>query len=134
VFDWQFWRNTDDRDVIKFLKMFTDLELNKIEKLKNEDINKLKILLANEAASMLHGKSAATKAEKTAKATFESGGSAFVAADLPCSIEAASFAKRIFNLLISSFFNFSILFNSKSVNILRNFITSLSSVFLQNCQ
>jgi tyrosyl-tRNA synthetase len=77
---WQFWRNTDDKDVIKFLKMFTDLDLNKIEKLKNEDINKLKILLANETTSMLHGKSAATKAEKTAKTTFESGGSG---ADLP---------------------------------------------------
>ena len=68
---WQFWRNTDDRDVIKFLKMFTDLELKKIEKLKNENINKLKIILANETTSMLHGKSAATKAEKTAKNTFE---------------------------------------------------------------
>jgi len=72
---WQFWRNADDRDVIKFLRMFTDLELKKIEKLKNENINKLKIILANEATSMLHGKSAAVKAEKTAKATFESGGS-----------------------------------------------------------
>ena len=68
---WQFWRNTDDRDVIKFLKMFTDLELNKIEKLKNENINKLKIILANEATSLLHGKPAAAKAEKTAKNTFE---------------------------------------------------------------
>ena len=64
---WQFWRNTDDRDVIKFLKMFTDLELEKIEKFKNENINKLKIILANEATSLLHGKAAATKAEKTAK-------------------------------------------------------------------
>jgi tyrosyl-tRNA synthetase len=72
---WQFWRNTDDRDVVKFLKMFTDLELKKIEKLKNENINKLKIILANEVTSMLHGKSAAVKAEKTAKSTFESGGS-----------------------------------------------------------
>ncbi len=71
---WQFWRNTDDRDVIKFLKMFTDLKLNKIEELKNENINQLKIILANEATSMLHGKSAAVKAEKTAKETFESGG------------------------------------------------------------
>ena len=77
---WQFWRNTDDRDVLKFLKMFTDLDLNKIEKLKNEDINKLKIILANEATTMLHGKSAAVKAEKTAKDTFESGGSG---TDLP---------------------------------------------------
>ena len=72
---WQFWRNTDDRDVIKFLKMFTDLKLKKIEEIKNENINKLKIILANEATSMLHGKLSAIKAEKTAKETFESGGS-----------------------------------------------------------
>ena len=55
--------------------MFTDLDLNKIEELKNENINKLKVILANEATSMLHGKSAAAKAEKTAKITFETGGS-----------------------------------------------------------
>ena len=55
--------------------MFTDLALNKIEQLKNEDINKLKIILANEATSMLHGRSASIKAEKTAQETFESGGS-----------------------------------------------------------
>ena len=77
---WQFWRNADDRDVLKFLKMFTDLPLNKIEKLKNENINKLKIILANETTAMLHGKSAAVKAEKTAKVTFETGGSG---SDLP---------------------------------------------------
>ena len=52
---WQFWRNTDDRDVIKFLKMFTDLSIEKIEEIKNENINDLKILLANEATKMLHG-------------------------------------------------------------------------------
>jgi len=77
---WQFWRNTDDKDVIKFLKMFTVLELNKIEKLKNENINKLKIILANQATSLLHGKVAATKAEKTAKNTFEKGS---IGDDLP---------------------------------------------------
>ena len=70
---WQFWRNTDDRDVIKFLKMFTDLEVKKIEELSNNDINSLKILLANEATKMLHGKEAALKAEKTAKNIFEKG-------------------------------------------------------------
>ena len=68
---WQFWRNTDDRDVIKFLKMFTDLNIDEINKVKNEDINHLKIKLANEATSMLHGKDAALSAEKTAKKTFE---------------------------------------------------------------
>ena len=70
---WQFWRNTDDRDVIKFLKMFTDLSLKKIEEIKNHNINELKILLANEATAMLHGKSSAEKAEQTAKKTFGSG-------------------------------------------------------------
>ena len=68
---WQFWRNTDDRDVIKFLKMFTDLKIEKINEIKNKDINTLKILLANEATTMLHGKIAANKAEQTAKSTFE---------------------------------------------------------------
>ena len=68
---WQFWRNTDDRDVIKFLKMFTDLNIDEINKMKNEDINHLKIKLANEATSLLHGKEEALTAEKTAKKTFE---------------------------------------------------------------
>jgi len=68
---WQFWRNTDDRNVIKFLQMFTDLKLEKIEQIKNNNINQLKILLANETTSMLHGKVAAQKAEQTAKDTFE---------------------------------------------------------------
>ena len=68
---WQFWRNVDDRDVVKFLKMFTDLNIDEINKIKDKDINQLKIKLANEATSMLHGKEAALSAEKTAKKTFE---------------------------------------------------------------
>jgi tyrosyl-tRNA synthetase len=68
---WQFWRNTDDRDVLRFLKMFTDLNLQKIEEIKNKNINQLKIILANEATAMLHGKAATQKAEQTAKNTFE---------------------------------------------------------------
>ncbi len=68
---WQFWRNVDDRDVIKFLKMFTDLNVDEINKIKDEDINQLKIKLANKATSMLHGKDEALSAEKTAKKTFE---------------------------------------------------------------
>ena len=69
---WQFWRNTDDKDVISFLKLFTDLDINKIENLKNsnEDINKLKILLANETTSLLHGSKASKDAEITAQKTF----------------------------------------------------------------
>ena len=77
---WQFWRNTDDRDVLRFLQMFTDLSVERIEELKNKNINQLKIILANEATSMLHGKAAAVKAEQTAKNTFEKKS---VGADLP---------------------------------------------------
>jgi len=69
---WQFWRNTDDKDVINFLKLFTDLEIEKIDNLKNnQDINELKILLANEATKMLHGSKAAKDSESTAKKTFK---------------------------------------------------------------
>ena len=68
---WQFWRNTDDRDVFKFLKMFTDLSLNEIEKVKDKNINKLKILLANNATEMLHGKKEAKKSEILATNTFK---------------------------------------------------------------
>ena len=67
---WQFWRNVDDRDVIKFLKMFTDLTTVEIEKIKNNNINELKIKLANETTSMLHGKKAAQNSEQAAKEAF----------------------------------------------------------------
>ena len=67
---WQFWRNVDDRDVYKFLKFFTDLSIENLEKIKDEDINKQKIILANETTSMLHGKNEAKKSEETAKKTF----------------------------------------------------------------
>ena len=68
---WQFWRNTDDKDVLKFLRIFTDIELQEIEKIKNKNINELKILLANLCTEMLHGDKEAKLSEKTAKKTFE---------------------------------------------------------------
>ncbi len=73
---WQFWRNTDDRDVKKFLNFFTELEPNEIDNLfkKEKNINKLKIILANEATKILHGENASKKAESTAKETFEGKG------------------------------------------------------------
>ncbi len=79
---WQFWRNTDDRDVKRFLNFFTEIESNKINSIfeKEKNINNLKILLANEATKILHGKISSNKAEQTAKETFEGGG---LGSDLP---------------------------------------------------
>jgi tyrosyl-tRNA synthetase len=79
---WQFWRNTDDRDVKRFLNFFTDLEPDKINNIfnKEKNINNLKIILANEATKILHGEVASKKAEQTAKETF--GGSG-LGLDLP---------------------------------------------------
>ena len=68
---WQFWRNTDDKDVLKFLRIFTDIELQEIEKIKNKNINELKILLANLCTEMLHGDKESKLSEETAKKTFE---------------------------------------------------------------
>jgi len=79
---WQFWRNTDDRDVKKFLKFFTEIQPDEINNIfeKEKNINNLKILLANEATKILHGEIASVKAEQTAKKTFEDKG---VGSDLP---------------------------------------------------
>ena len=73
---WQFWRNTADEDVKKFLKYFTEIEIDKLSnRIDNEkDINKLKILLANEATTIMHGSKAAKDSEQTAKTTFVQGG------------------------------------------------------------
>ena len=90
---WQFWRNTDDRDVIKFLKIFTDLEINEINNLQNNNINNLKILLANKTTEMLHGKKAAQNSEQAAKEAF-SGNS--LGSNLPTvRIKSKDFDKQI---------------------------------------
>ena len=106
---WQFWRNVDDRDVIKFFKMFTDLNVDEIDKIKNVDINQLKVRLANEATSMLHGKKAAQNSELAAREAF-SGSS--IGSNLP-SIKISS--KNINNkLTIIDLVILSKLENSKS--------------------
>ena len=99
---WQFWRNTDDRDVIKFLKIFTDLEINEINDLQNKDINELKVLLANKATTMLHGKKAAQNSEQAAKEVF-SGSS--LGSNLPSiKIQSKNFSNKlnIIDLIILS--------------------------------
>ncbi len=71
---WQFWRNTEDKDVIKFIKLFTEIdlkEITKLEKLKGAEINEAKIILANSATTMLHGKKAMNQAINTSKNIFQ---------------------------------------------------------------
>jgi tyrosyl-tRNA synthetase len=73
---WQFWRNTDDRDVGRFLRLFTDLPLDEIarlEALEGAEINEAKKILANEATAMCRGRAAAEEAAETARKTFEEG-------------------------------------------------------------
>jgi tyrosyl-tRNA synthetase len=74
---WQYWRNTDDADVVRFLKLFTVLPLGDIERLaalKGSDINEAKKILATEATALIHGRPAAEEAAVTARTTFEEGG------------------------------------------------------------
>ena len=74
---WQYWRNTDDADVVRFLKLFTVLPLEDIERLaalKGSDINEAKKILATEATALIHGRPAAEEAAVTARTTFEEGG------------------------------------------------------------
>ena len=71
---WQFWRNVDDRDVIRFMKLFTDLskeQIDSYEQDSSKNINDLKIILANEVTAMLHGIENSKKAEQAAKQIFE---------------------------------------------------------------
>lgn len=74
---WQFWRNTEDADVGRFLRFFTELpipEIGKLEQLQGAEINEAKKILANEATTLCHGEEAARMAAETARKTFEEGG------------------------------------------------------------
>jgi tyrosyl-tRNA synthetase len=76
---WQFWRNTEDADVGRFLKMFTDLplaEIARLEALAGAEINDAKKTLATEATALLHGRAAAEQSAETARVTFEQGATA----------------------------------------------------------
>jgi tyrosyl-tRNA synthetase len=80
---WQFWRNTTDADVPRFLKLYTELplvECNLLGKLEGSEINDAKIILANEVTALLHGRDAANAAAKTSAEVFEKGG---IGEDLP---------------------------------------------------
>jgi tyrosyl-tRNA synthetase len=93
---WQYWRNTDDRDVVRFLKLFTVLplvEIDRLAALKGSDINDAKKILATEATALVHGRSAADEAAATARTTFEQGG---IGENLPTfAIEAGDLGRTL---------------------------------------
>jgi tyrosyl-tRNA synthetase len=98
---WQYWRNTEDADVGKFLKLFTTLpleEIKKLETLKGAEINEAKKILAFEATKLCHGEQAANDAQSTAQKVFEQGG---VGDDLP-TIEIESPVALVVDLLLTS--------------------------------
>jgi tyrosyl-tRNA synthetase len=97
---WQFWRNTDDRDVGKFLRLFTELpmaEIERLESLEGSAINDAKVILANEATKLCRGEEATLAAEQTAKKTFEQG---MAGEDLP-SVDIAEKEISIIDALIA---------------------------------
>ena len=108
---WQFWRNTNDADVKRFLKYFTEIDSDKLEKISNSEknINNLKILLANEATKILHGEKKSQESENTAKETFAGGG---VGENLPVILIKKSFLKDGINVV--DFLNYIKILNSKS--------------------
>lgn len=95
---WQYWRNTDDRDVGRFLRLFTDLpldEITRLEALEGAEINAAKVVLANEVTALVRGREAAVAAEATARETFAGGGAGD---DLP-SVNVGSEGMRLGALL-----------------------------------
>lgn len=134
---WQFWRNTEDADVIRFLKLFTDLplsEIARIEKMQGAEINEAKKILAHEATKMCHGEAAAKNAADTAKATFEGGG---MGADLPVYEFASASAPAIVDVLVSLGFSSSKgeakrLIEQGGVKLNDNAITSITATISAN--
>jgi len=108
---WQFWRNTNDADVKKFLKYFTEIDTNELEKINNSEknINNLKILLANKATTILHGEKKARESEITAKETFIGSG---IGLNLPVVFIKSSLFKDGINII--DFLNNAKILNSKS--------------------
>ena len=108
---WQFWRNTTDADVKKFLYYFTEIDAEELEKIYNNEknINNLKILLANEATKILHGQKEAKESERTAKETFQSGG---VGQNLPVILVKKALFKNGINII--DLLNNAKILNSKS--------------------
>jgi len=112
VYDyWQFWRNTNDSDVKRFLRCFTEIDQIELEKIINNEknINNLKILLANEATKILHGEKKSKESENTAKETFTGSG---IGENLPVVLIKKTILKNGINVI--DFINIIKILNSKS--------------------
>lgn len=102
---WQFWRNCDDRDVARFLALFTELELDEIARLtalKGAELNAAKVVLANHATALAHGEAAAREAEATAAALFGGGQGDLAAVQLELSTEALARGATLIDLLLDA--------------------------------
>lgn len=102
---WQFWRNCDDRDVARFLALFTELELDDIARLaalKGAELNAAKVVLANHATALAHGEAAAREAEATAAALFGGGQGDLAAVQLELSAEALARGATLIDLLLDA--------------------------------
>lgn len=102
---WQFWRNCDDRDVARFLALFTELELDEIARLaalKGAELNAAKVVLANHATALAHGEMAAREAEATAAALFGGGQGDLAAVQLELSAEALARGATLIDLLLDA--------------------------------
>ena len=108
---WQFWRNTNDADVKKFLKYFTEIDELHLEKIidKEKNVNNLKILLANEATKILHGEKKSKESESTAKETFAGSG---IGQNLPVILINKSLLENGINVI--DFINDTKILSSKS--------------------
>jgi tyrosyl-tRNA synthetase len=103
---WQFWRNTEDADVEKFLKLFTELSLEEIARITaaGGNINDAKKILATEATALLHGRDEALKAEATARAIFEQGGISENLPEINVSAEELAAGTPVYLLLVKAGF------------------------------
>ena len=103
---WQFWRNTEDADVQKFLKLFTELSLEEIARITEAgaNINEAKKILATEATALLHGRDEAQKAEDTARAIFEQGGISENLPEISVSAEELAAGTPVYLLLVKAGF------------------------------
>ncbi|TBN43652.1 tyrosine--tRNA ligase [Paracoccus subflavus] len=102
---WQFWRNTTDADVGRFLKLYTELpveECNRLGGLRGSEINEAKVRLANEVTALLHGEDAAARAEATAREVFEQGGAGGDLEVTTIGAEALSGGLTVMQLLVQA--------------------------------